>query len=453
MALTEEGLALASCIRKEQPLAFVGAGTSARLKYPTWTALIDGMAKAVHKKWGAGTTSLARHDDLLWRADEYRTLLDVGDYEAFLRTTFPKCKSSRDAAVTDLVRLPFRHVLTTNYDDVLEQTHFETFGQPAHPLDWSDEGALRDFIWQVGDRVANQASDRRYLHIHGSIEDPKSIVLTDRDYTERYLGSDATARKLFAIFATQRLVFVGFGLSDPDFMEILRIVKHTMGPGEARHFAIVPVAPTDDVLFIRRRLEKKFGITPVFYEESVDHAGLAKVLREVRLQVEERADGALEAGDGRVDVLSAGSASAPASVAPSPSLLEEDAKRRATGRVTTHADDPQKGKWGGKPERNGRLLSAQVVPLNEDSDDWFRIQLDVRQTDPATPALAGEVRFHLHDSFDEDDVRVKVKGGVASLQLVAFGAFTVGVEADGGKTELELDLAELAGAPKAFRSR
>src|SRR6059036_633347 len=45
----------------------------------------------------------------------------------------------------------------------------------------------------------------------------------------------------------------------------------------------------------------------------------------------------------------------------------------------------------------------------------------------------------------------EARDGVARLRVVAYGAFTVGVEADEGKTQLELDLAELPKVPKAFR--
>ena len=43
--------------------------------------------------------------------------------------------------------------------------------------------------------------------------------------------------------------------------------------------------------------------------------------------------------------------------------------------------------------------------------------------------------------------------GIATLQLIAYGAFTVGAECDGGTTKLELNLAELPDAPQLFKER
>lgn len=438
MALEKDALALAHTLRDEQPLAFVGAGTSARLQYPTWSQLLEKMAAEVNAKYGIPMAELGRYDDLLWRAEEYRTFLRE-EYQPFLQQTFPKCTRT-DPALRALVRLPFRHMLTTNYDDVLECAHREVFRQPAEALDWSDEEKLRNFLWMVGDRVTDYGR-RQYLHVHGCITNPASIVLTDQDYTRRYVASDVTQRKLFAILATQRVVFVGFGLSDPDFMEILRVVKHSMGSGAFRHYAIVPVGPKDDRAFIRRRLKEKFGVAPVFYEESGDHTGLAVLIAELQQAIRPAQNGSKATLGGGVVSMTTPSAESEKSPPPTEG-----------GRPPINPEDCQKGQWGGLAERDGRVLSATVKPLAKDTEDWFRIRIEVRAM-PNAKALTGTVTLHLHESFDDRDPVVEVINGVAAHDVIAFGAFTVGAEVDGGATQLELDLAELPSAPKAFRER
>lgn len=116
-------------------------------------------------------------------------------------------------------------------------------------------------------------------------------------------------------------------------------------------------------------------------------------------------------------------------------------------------DDPQKLRFGGKSDVNGRKLSATVTPLKSDDSELFRINLSVESTDPAKP-LDDAVKFFLHHTFDPSTCVVLPKKGVAALnEVISWGAFTVGVMTDGGKTELELDLALLTGAPAKFRSR
>jgi len=113
-----------------------------------------------------------------------------------------------------------------------------------------------------------------------------------------------------------------------------------------------------------------------------------------------------------------------------------------------YPDDPQKGRWGMKSEVNGLEVRGTV---SEISPDWFGIKLEVMPVGPRT--LEGPVQFHLHPTFAPDVQSVVASGGRATLNLQAWGAFTVGVAADWGKTRLELDLASLADAPPLFRTR
>ena len=64
--------------------------------------------------------------------------------------------------------------------------------------------------------------------------------------------------------------------------------------------------------------------------------------------------------------------------------------------------------------------------------------------------LTGEVAFFYHPTFQVPYERIRVSDGVARVRLYAYGAFTVGALAEDG-TELELDLASLESAPRAFR--
>jgi MinD-like ATPase involved in chromosome partitioning or flagellar assembly len=114
--------------------------------------------------------------------------------------------------------------------------------------------------------------------------------------------------------------------------------------------------------------------------------------------------------------------------------------------VVTHADDPQKGQWGGKTTRNGRTISADVRPI---SDDWFDITVQVQGQTPLTEA----VTFYLHPSFVPAVQTVPPADGVAVLRLQGWGAFTIGAVADSGRTILEIDLAEVSSAPEKFRER
>jgi hypothetical protein len=114
-------------------------------------------------------------------------------------------------------------------------------------------------------------------------------------------------------------------------------------------------------------------------------------------------------------------------------------------------DDPQKGHWGGRAEVNGRRVSATVRATTLDID-LFNVIIEVISTDPLNP-LNGEVIMHLHPSFPRNIITVPVQDGMAKLELVAYGAFTVGLECDAGQTLLELDLSNVPDAPPEFKER
>jgi hypothetical protein len=108
-------------------------------------------------------------------------------------------------------------------------------------------------------------------------------------------------------------------------------------------------------------------------------------------------------------------------------------------RPVTNEDDPQKGRFGGNEQFNGRRISA-VVEASSVQSGWCKVDIKVTSL-PGFPPLAGKVHFFLHDTFRPDHYVVPVISGEASLVLRAWGAFTVGAVADDGQTMLELDLA------------
>lgn len=120
----------------------------------------------------------------------------------------------------------------------------------------------------------------------------------------------------------------------------------------------------------------------------------------------------------------------------------------ALSREINVANDPQKGRWGGKPEANGWQLSGAVKPSALDSA-MYVVELTVKST-MANRSLRGGVSFFVHDTFPQERYDVRPHQGNARLELRAWGAFTVGAWIEEDATELELDLAELEGAPQRF---
>lgn len=129
----------------------------------------------------------------------------------------------------------------------------------------------------------------------------------------------------------------------------------------------------------------------------------------------------------------------------------DEVKAEVNNIAANDPDDPQKSKWGGKSESNERKITAKIEP--SENPALYKVTLEVCSTNPANP-LTGFVKFHLHPTFNNDNPIIAVTDGIARLVLnKVYGAFTAGAEADEGNTRLEIDLAELSGAPQEFRDR
>lgn len=122
----------------------------------------------------------------------------------------------------------------------------------------------------------------------------------------------------------------------------------------------------------------------------------------------------------------------------------------APAAVGVDPDDPNRGRFGGSPEANGRKLSATITPMAGPTSATCRVRLAVTSTDPSRP-LEGKVRLHLHPTFGRwSSYEIDARGGVAEDVLTSYGAFTIGAEADGGATRLELDLMNVPGGTARF---
>jgi hypothetical protein len=420
-------------INAGRTIALVGAGVSIRSGYPSWTGLMTIMEGTILQRsphYKRVLRSVGRISDPLWRAEELRGFLREDGYQQLLKETFqPKPDMEPEAGVTTLVRLPFRHFLTTNYDRTLEEAHFRVRNVPAEIVDWSNPSEVADLLYSLHDGCF----ERRYVYLHGRYNDPARIVLTDRDYTRRYLAANAISAKLLSLFATQRIVFIGFSLTDPALMHLLRQLKSVLGTGAARHFAILGISPTEgaDETVERARLASLYGVEPVFYPNMEDHRYLGDVIHAL--------------ADCRQ------------------SMPQMPTPVRSQSEIALNSEDPQKGQWGGSNERSGFKLSATVSRPEQKSPtasskppaDLWLVRLTVSSARPGGASPQGIVRFHLHPTFLNSVREVEAKHGDAVLEVLAWGAFTVGAEVFSPvSAKLELDLAgPQVEAPEVFKQR
>ncbi|WP_131724392.1 YEATS-associated helix-containing protein [Chryseobacterium indologenes] len=114
-----------------------------------------------------------------------------------------------------------------------------------------------------------------------------------------------------------------------------------------------------------------------------------------------------------------------------------------------HANDPQKGRFGGKSCVNGKTLSVEydsyIIP------GFLNLTIKVSADEGE---LTSDVYLFLHNSFAKSIIHLEGYGKKeVEYKIPSYGAFTIGAILDNGNTLLELDIAELKNFPESFRNR
>lgn len=98
-------------------------------------------------------------------------------------------------------------ILTTNYDLLLEKVF------PQYD----------SYIGQ--DSIKSNLNDFRIMKIHGSVNDPKLIVIDAADYNEFSVRQEYMVAKLLTYFVEYPIIFLGYSVSDDNIKKILNSVK------------------------------------------------------------------------------------------------------------------------------------------------------------------------------------------------------------------------------------
>jgi hypothetical protein len=191
---------------------FLGAGVSVSAGAPSWGQLLDKLRSGVHLK----STEEAAFKSL-----------GVLDQAGVLEQLYADQHDSRKAfgeavaGAVDLPRyglapallatLPSAGAITLNYDRL-----FETACRDAQ----KPRTVLPENIPAVGNDWL--------LKLHGSVTQPDSIVLTRDDYLGYNSNRDALSALVKAHLLTHHLLFVGFGLADDHFHEIVHDVRRAL---------------------------------------------------------------------------------------------------------------------------------------------------------------------------------------------------------------------------------
>jgi hypothetical protein len=210
---------LVRALRDGTAVLFVGAGLSSGAGLPGWDQLIG----RLRAELGVAAAAEVDHLDL---AQWYRERFGKQRLAELLGETFGGAGRPTLAHYL-LLAPPVRHVITTNYDHLLEQT---LTALKRHPLPVVTQ---EDVVHTGGDGVY-------VVKLHGDAGRPEKIVLSRDDYHTFFEDRPAMALLLEGLLLNRTFFFVGYSLRDPNFQllfsRIARMLSRARRPAFATSF-------------------------------------------------------------------------------------------------------------------------------------------------------------------------------------------------------------------------
>jgi hypothetical protein len=274
---------LKKVLSEDGTVLFIGSGVSMWSGLPSWGQLLDEMASCVEQR-GGDSTSIRYYSKSqpLLAADFGCAALQSDGLRTFIQSACKKGVAKPSIVHQLLINLGISCYVTTNYDRLLEEALRQS-------------GTLSRFKVVTNREPTDCAglihlSRKNFIFKpHGDIEQVESIVLSNKQYDDLYENGNKfyTYRALETLLTTRNVVFVGFGLTDPDFMRIMGKIRSEFRTNLYTHYAIMP-----DVSQIEKEYwYENYGIQILSYatketEKGRDYSALLEVIDSLATKAE-----------------------------------------------------------------------------------------------------------------------------------------------------------------------
>lgn len=266
---------LRDVLRKPDAVIFVGAGLSTWSGLPSWRDFLLELAAFIEAQGlSADLVQQEIHNNDLLQAAAYGLLqLTPPQQHQFLRAASRVDSATPSDAHRLLLELGPTCFITTNYDSLLERALSQ----------WrpTEHYSILTNRQRVDLPTILQATATRFVFKpHGDLGDLSSIILT-KDHYRQLLGPRSyVLDAMRTLLVTRPIVFVGFGLRDPDFLLVRDTLALTYKGGTQDHYALVPDPHPDEVRYWR----EAYGVHLIGYPRLTDvpsppHAGFLQTLR------------------------------------------------------------------------------------------------------------------------------------------------------------------------------
>ncbi len=283
---TDNEQKLVKLIASKEAILLVGAGSSITMGYPSWAELMKRLEEEIQDDEDIIDFETERKNESYLQyasrlkeklGSRYATVM----VELFTEKKQPNCEDCH----VQLLQMPFRGIVTTNYDMVLEHAYQQAANEMIIPLNIDEETSPAEINTFFQSLNHGYRGTKKIAHIHGLYTHVKSLVLCEEDYEIKYgkINDEKWTlhkRILWALMATRRIVYIGFSMTDPFIVLLHKIVSEDFGLFNAENHFIISRYSTDkeeeanEQLRFAKSIKTKYGIQTVLFPDTEKHDGL-----------------------------------------------------------------------------------------------------------------------------------------------------------------------------------
>lgn len=231
--------------RTDKLVVFVGAGVSQNSGIPTWNNLICSMMEEL-------PSELSKENDVLKLAQMYKDSRGHKEYMDKIKNVLLYNKAVPNPLHKSIIALNPCHIITTNYDDLVEQELANEFKQ-------------YDIIREDKD-IPQMEKQHCLVKMHGDYA-TDNIVLTEKDYFDYKNNFPLIRAFVQSLFASKLVLFVGFSFADLNLKMIMNELQNILSEDMQRAYLLSYDTPDD----ITKKYFEEKGVNILhFSEEELD---------------------------------------------------------------------------------------------------------------------------------------------------------------------------------------
>lgn len=214
-------------INDDSLVLFVGAGISINSNLPSWNELINLLKDELH----LDPELKIDNKDV---AQRYYETFGKNDYLKKINSIFGKNGVVSTNPLHELIRkIEPKHIITTNYDTLLEETF---------------EQSLRKYTVISKNQDIPYSNDSHYLiKMHGDLNNG-NFVLKQSDYDHYQDNFKMVANLVQSIIMNNTVLFVGYSLQDETLLDIFEIIQDQFSDDAKRAYLYNPESTSNNTI-------------------------------------------------------------------------------------------------------------------------------------------------------------------------------------------------------------